>query len=246
MYPDSKNICYTESDVTWKRGRKVNTNKIKAIAFDAYGTLFNVHSVIEVCDELFPGQGTRLSQLWRTKQLEYSWLRALMGRYVDFRQITEEALIFACRQLDLPLDEAYRKRLMEEYLMLKPYPEVSDVLPRLTAWKRTIFSNGSLDFLLPLVKHTALEQHLDDVISVDDAKIYKPHPAAYTRVLEVLQVKREEVVFVSSNAWDAAGAKSFGFHVAWLNRTGQTFDELGQPPDFIIRNLGELLPILQK
>ncbi|MCC3377754.1 haloacid dehalogenase type II, partial [Cohnella sp. REN36] len=96
-----------------------------------------------------------------------TWLRSLMGRYADFRQVTEEALVFACKQMDLPLDETYRKRLMEEYLMLRPYPEVLGILPKLTAWQRVIFSNGSLDFLLPLVKNTRVEEHIDAVISVD-------------------------------------------------------------------------------
>jgi 2-haloacid dehalogenase len=221
-------------------------NNIRAIVFDAYGTLFDVHSVIQACDELFPGQGTSLSYLWRSKQLEYTWLRSLMGRYTDFKQVTEEALVFACKQLNLPLDASYQKRLMNEYLILRPYPEVHTVLSKLTRWKRAIFSNGSPNLLLPLVRNTAVEQYVDDVISVDLAKIYKPHPAAYTCVLETLQVEPKEVLFISSNSWDAAGAKSFGFHVAWLNRGGQTFDELGQTPDFIIEDLTRLLPILQK
>ncbi|MBN6187691.1 haloacid dehalogenase type II [Aneurinibacillus sp. BA2021] len=218
---------------------------IKAIVFDAYGTLFDVHSVIQACDECFPGQGASLSHLWRTKQLEYTWLRSLMGRYANFRQVTEEALVFACKQLDLPLDAAYKKRLMEEYDMLQPYAEVLHVLPKITRWKRAIFSNGSPDFLLPLVKNTGVEEHMDAVISVDDVKLYKPHPASYAKVTEVLEVKREEVLFLSSNAWDAAGAKSFGFHVAWLCRMGQPFDELQQTPDFVLQTLDDLLPILQ-
>ncbi|WP_407942286.1 haloacid dehalogenase type II [Microaerobacter geothermalis] len=216
---------------------------IKAFVFDAYGTLFNVHSVIELCNRLFPGQGEELSEIWRSKQLEYTWLRSLMGRYVHFGKVTEDALVFACKHLELTLDESMKERLMEEYKKLRTFPEVPEVLKLLNGKKRVIFSNGSPDILKPVVHFNGLDDHIDDILTVDDAKVYKPDPKSYTVVLEKLHVKREEVLFISSNPWDAAGAKSFGFHVAWVNRNNKTMDELNQSPDIIVSDLYGVLQI---
>jgi 2-haloacid dehalogenase len=216
---------------------------IKAYVFDAYGTLFDVHSVIKQCNKLFPNKGDELSQIWRNKQLEYTWLRSLMGRYVNFNQVTKDALVFACKSLGLSLDFSKQEILMNEYLKLKDYPEVKNVLKQLKNNTRVIFSNGSQDILQPLVKNSGLDQHLDAILSADDVKLYKPHPASYTHVLEKLQLKREDILFISSNPWDIAGAKSFGFHTAWVTRGKKTMDELNQSPDWIIQDLRGLLEI---
>jgi 2-haloacid dehalogenase len=216
-------------------------DQIQAIVFDAYGTLFDVHSVVEACDRLFPDKGTQISEVWRAKQLEYSWLRSLMGRYQDFRQVTEDALRYACHSLGLPITDAQEKELMEDYLHLNCYKEVHEVLKQIQNHQMAIFSNGTLDMLNSLVQNTGLDPYISDVLSVDEAKVYKPAPRAYTLVLDKLKLEREQILFVSANAWDVVGAKSFGFHVAWVNRGNQTFAELGKNPDLILSDLGGLI-----
>jgi 2-haloacid dehalogenase len=220
-------------------------SNVKAVVFDAYGTLFDVHSVVDACEEHFPGWGRALSERWRTKQLEYTWLRSLMGRYRDFRQVTEDALAYACQELGLSLEIPVKERLMDAYLRLKPYPEVTEALRRLDRKKRVIFSNGSPDMLEPVVKNAAIGDLLDGILSVDEVKTYKPHPYAYTLVLEKLNVERESVLFVSSNAFDIAGAKSFGFRVAWVNRGKKVLDMLEQQPDWVIHDLRGLAECLR-
>ncbi|MCZ8515357.1 haloacid dehalogenase type II [Paenibacillus filicis] len=219
--------------------------KIQAIVFDAYGTLFDVHSISKKCSELFPDKGEELSRIWRSKQLEYTWLRSLMGRYSNFHQVTIDALMQACRTLDVSLDEDKQAQLMDEYLKLSIYSEVAEVLQNLKNIKKVIFTNGNQEMVRPLIEYRGLTGMLDGVLTSDSVKTYKPDPKAYTVVLEQLKVSREEVLFVSSNPWDAAGAKSFGFHVAWINRGHQKMDELGQAPDIIISDLHGILDFLK-
>jgi 2-haloacid dehalogenase len=195
-----------------------------AYLFDAYGTLFDVHSVVQACDACWPGKGTQLSQLWRAKQLEYTWLRSLMNRYVPFSQVTRDALQWSCQSLALPLDGKQADGLMQEYLRLKTYGDVPQTLERLKG-KKAILSNGSPDMLDPLVKNAGLR--LDAVLSVDALKIFKPAPQVYQLAVERLGVRKEDIAFVSSNCWDALGAKSFGFAVYWINRTGAPGDPQG-------------------
>jgi 2-haloacid dehalogenase len=214
--------------------------QIKALVFDAYGTLFDVHSVIRLCDELWPGKGAALSQLWRTKQLEYTWQRSLMQRYEDFGRVTDAGLRYASKALGLPLDEAQRARLMDAYLHLATYPEVPDTLKRLAGRKLAILSNGSPGMLEPVVANAGLARTLDAVISVDALRIYKPDPRVYALAVEKLGVPTGAIGFVSSNCWDALGAKSFGFRVFWCNRAGAPVDELGVAPDHEMRSLAEL------
>jgi 2-haloacid dehalogenase len=214
----------------------------KALVFDAYGTLFDVHSVVEQCDELWPGKGLLLSQLWRTKQLEYSWLRSLMRRYQDFAQVTDAALGYACAALGLPLDGERRRRLIGAYRELATFPEVRGALAALKASKirLAILSNGSPAMLRPLVAHAGLGELIGTVLSVDPRKIYKPAPAVYRLAVERLRVPKRSLGFVSSNCWDACGAKSFGFRTFWINRTGAPVDALGVAPDHVIGGLDEL------
>jgi 2-haloacid dehalogenase len=213
----------------------------RALVFDAYGTLYDVHAVVQRCDEFWPGRGTELSKLWRAKQLEYTWQRSLMRRYAPFSQVTREALAYACQALKLPLDGEREAGLMQEYLRLAAYPDVPGALGRFKM-KTAILSNGSPDMLDPLVRHSGLK--FDAVLSVDDVKIFKPAPAVYQVAVDRLGVKKEDIGFVSSNCWDALGAKSFGFRVYWINRAGAPLDALGLQPDGQLRSLGDLPEVL--
>lgn len=213
---------------------------LKALVFDAYGTLFDVHSVVTLCDSLFPGRGTPLSQLWRAKQLEYTWLRTLMGRYADFTAVTRDALEYACKVLHLALDEKKCAQLMDAYNHLALYPDARDALAALSGLKLAILSNGSPAMLEPLVRNAGLGEVLNAVISVDRVKIFKPDSRVYQLAPDTLGVDKSEIGFVSSNYWDAAGAKSFGFKVFWINRAGAQADTLGAAPDHVLGKLTEL------
>jgi len=213
-----------------------------ALVFDAYGTLFDVHSVGARCEAYWPGKGAQLSQLWRAKQLEYTWQRSLMQRYAPFSQVTREALLYACEALKLKSGEKEAQALMNEYLNLAAYPEVAGALKRLAQRKLAILTNGSPDMIGPLVKNRGMENTFDAVLSVDELKIYKPAPQVYRLAAERLGLPAGEIGFVSSNCWDALGAKSFGFAVHWINRSAAPVDRLGFRPDSIVKSLDEILP----
>ena len=210
----------------------------RALVFDAYGTLFDVHSVSARCEAFWPGKGAQLSQLWRTKQLEYTWQRSLMQRYAPFSQVTREALEYACSALRLPSDAQKEKVLMEEYRRLAAFPDVAGALAKLKGRKLAILTNGSPDMIAPLVEHSGLA--FDAVLSVDEVGVYKPAPEVYQLAVEALLVKKEEIGFVSSNCWDAIGAKSFGFSVYWINRSNAPVDRSGFAPDAQLSSLGDL------
>lgn len=214
---------------------------IKAVVFDVYGTLFDVHSVVEKCESYFPTKGKDLSKLWRNKQLEYSFLRQLMGTYETFLTITKEALAYSCESLNLSLEKETEEILIKEYFNLTLYKEVEEVLDALKHKKLAVFSNGSRDMLEPLIANSPLFTKDIVLLSVDDRKVFKPTPMSYQIVLKSLDVSREEVLFVSSNTWDIAGAKNFGFKTAWINRQKQVFDQLGVKPDFEYYDLRGLL-----
>ncbi|MDA0276458.1 MAG: haloacid dehalogenase type II [Proteobacteria bacterium] len=216
--------------------------QIDALVFDAYGTLYDVHSVMQRCESFWPGKGAAVSQGWRTKQLEYTWQRSLMNRYQPFSTITRDALAYACEALGLALSAEQTEALMQEYLRLSAYPDVPAALQKLPA-KRAILSNGSPDMLEPLVANSGLS--FSAVISVDELKIFKPVPHVYELAVRKLGVSLDGIGFVSSNCWDALGAKSFGFRVFWINRTGAPVDRLGFQPDAILKGLGELPEILR-
>ena len=212
---------------------------IRGYVFDAYGTLFDVHSIVEA-GRAITSDPQELSALWRQKQLEYTWLRSLMGRYEDFWAVTEAALIYSVRRLGLSATDAQLAALMEAYNRLSCFPEVRKALARLTGRPRAILSNGSPKMLSAAVGAAALTHVLDHVISVDRVRIYKPAPAVYALGPQTLGIPAEELLFVSSNAWDVAGAKAFGFQVAWCNRAGAPQEELGVRADYVVRDLGEL------
>jgi 2-haloacid dehalogenase len=212
---------------------------IRGYVFDAYGTLFDVHAVVEAGRAL-TSDPVALSMLWRQKQLEYTWLRSLMGRYEDFWTVTEAALRHSVKRLGLAASDADLARLMEAYLTLACFPEVRPALARLTGRPRAILSNGAPRMLAAAVASGGLGGALDHVISVDRVRIYKPAPAVYALGPQTLGVPAGELLFVSSNAWDVAGAKAFGYRVAWCNRLGAPEEELGVRADYVVANLTEL------
>jgi len=218
----------------------------EALVFDAYGTLFDVHSVTRLADSLFPGKGAALSQAWRTKQLEYTWLRSLMNRYDDFNTVTAEALDWALESLALPAKPGDRRALMLAYRSLGLFPEVSGALERLgKGHSLAILSNGHPDMLDAVVDHNELRVHFGErVFSVHEAGVFKPDPRVYAIASAQLALPAEAVGFVSSNGWDAAGAKSFGFRAWWVNRGKAPVERLGSPPDAVVGNLAELATLL--
>ncbi len=218
---------------------------IKALAFDAYGTLFDVHSVVETIEEHFPFKGRQLSEIWRTKQLEYTWLVSLMERYESMWELTRSSLVYGLKRLDLPLDEDVMENLMASYLTLQTFPEVPDALRVLRERHRAIFSNGNLDMLRPLVHNTGLSSVLDDVITVEPVRVFKPSMRAYRYAEQQLGVPAEKALFVSSNAFDVAGAKAFGFQVAWVQRGQGQLEELGVTPDHVVASLEEIASLIE-
>jgi 2-haloacid dehalogenase len=237
---------------------------IKAVVFDAYGTLFDIQSVAAVTEEAFPGYGEIITQIWRIKQLEYTWLRSLMRRYQDFSTITRDSLAYALRVLGLKYERAAFERIMDKYLHLDLYPDASAALAAMKDRKLAILSNGSTAMLNALVANSGLDRGLDATISIDAKRIFKPSPEAYALIEAVLGVPPTEVLFVSSNPWDTCGAKAFGLNVAWIERVTPEamalacvksdvvapltmfkairtqMDELGLEPDYRIHALSEL------
>lgn len=191
---------------------------IDAFVFDAYGTLYDVQSVYEVTEKEFPGQGDLITQVWRLKQLEYTWLRSLMGAYRSFWEISEESLVFTLRSIGISYDVAQLSRIMEKYLFLDPYPDTLPTLDALKGRPLGILSNGNQEILDTLANNTGVADKLDHIISIDRIGIFKPNSGAYELVEKVLGVPPGRTVFVSSNAFDACAAKNFGFQVAWIER----------------------------
>jgi len=212
---------------------------IRGYVFDAYGTLFDVHSVVEA-GRVITGDPVALSTMWRQKQLEYTWLRALMGTYADFWVVTEAALRYTIGRLGLTASEAQVRQLMEAYLSLACFPEVKAALRQLAGRPRAVLSNGAPSMLAAAVTASGLTALLEHVISVDRVKTYKPSPLVYALGPETLGVSAGELLFVSSNGWDVAGAKAFGYQVVWCNRTGAPEEELGVRPDLVIDSLEKI------
>jgi len=237
---------------------------IKAVVFDAYGTLYDVQSVAAVTEETFTGYGDIITQIWRIKQLEYTWLRSLMRRYQDFAVVTRDSLAYTLRVLGLEHDSGVFERIMDKYLHLDLYPDATTALAAMRDRRLAILSNGSTAMLTALVANSGLDRVLDATISVDSEKIFKPAPEAYTLIESVLGVPPAQVLFISSNPWDACGAKAFGLNVAWIERVTPEamalacartdavapltmfkairtqMDELGIEPDYRIHALTEL------
>lgn len=220
---------------------------IKACVFDAYGTLFDVHSAVGKYSGRLGDVADQVSNVWRTKQLEYTWLRSLMKKHTDFWQVTQEALDYALDVFDIR-DKQLRNDLVNAYLELACYPEVPDTLLKLKAGGRqiAILSNGSPAMLEAVVKSSGLEDLIRIILSVEMVGIFKPAPSVYQLAVDRLAVSAAEIIFMSSNAWDAVGATAFGFRVAWINRFAQRPERLPFQPDIEIKTLDELLPLLSK
>ncbi len=218
---------------------------IKACVFDAYGTLFDVHSAVNKRRARIGEDADRMSQLWRRKQLEYTWLRSLMGAYADFWQITGDALDYAMETYGLA-DEALRDDLMRAYLDLDCFPEVRDTLTVLKArhLKIALLSNGTRRMIEAVVHGAGLAHLVDEIYTVDDLSIYKPHAGVYRLACERLDVSPEAISFQSANAWDASGAAYFGFRVVWINRAGQKPERLPGRLDAELATLADLPALL--
>lgn len=220
--------------------------EISALVFDAYGTLFDVHSVSRLAETLFPGKGAALSVAWRSKQLEYTWLRSLMGRYEDFSRVTQSALEWSFESLGLEADDAARRALLDEYRRLATFPEVPATLRTLAEKKPlAILSNGHPEMLNAVVDHNGLRSLFrGGVLSVHAAKTFKPDASVYRLAEDQLGVTRSLMGFVSSNGWDAAGAKSFGFRAFWVNRGGAPVERLGVRPDAVVKDLSGIVDLV--
>ena len=214
---------------------------IRACVFDAYGTLFDVTSAAARAKDTLGARWQPLSELWRAKQLQYTWLRALMDEHVDFWQVTGDALDYAMASLAIN-DPSLRTRLMRLYLELDAYPEVKETLSRLKAagLGLAILSNGTPQMLAAAVKNSGIAELIEKVLSVEEVGAYKPHPKVYGLAAERLAIEREQVCFLSSNAWDAHAAKAFGYRVLWCNRFGQAPERIPERPDGEIATLAAL------
>ena len=210
--------------------------------FDAYGTLFDVHAAVRRYAEAVGPDGQLLSEIWRAKQLEYSWVRTLMGAYADFWQLTEQALDYAFGRVP-SVDRSIRDKLLEAYWQCDCYPEVPLVLKSLKAEgaRLAILSNGTPAMLGAAIRNAALAPLLDEVFSVDQVKRFKTDPSVYEMVTTAWRVYPEKVSFQSSNRWDVAGATKFGFHTVWINRAGQPDEYRDHPPGLVLPTLQGLL-----
>ncbi|PPR09691.1 MAG: (S)-2-haloacid dehalogenase 4A [Alphaproteobacteria bacterium MarineAlpha11_Bin1] len=221
-------------------------SEVKACVFDAFGTLFDVHSAANRMKDELGENVDKLSEMWRFKQLQYTWLRSLMGQHEDFWQVTGDALDYSMRALDMS-DDSLRAKLMELYLQLDAYPEVVDVLTRLKdgGKKTAILSNGEPSMLVAAAKNANIYSLLDKVLSVEKVGIFKPHPSTYQIAVDELKFPANHICFQSSNCWDAHGAAAVGFMVTWVNRFEQPHENLPSKPHAEIKTLSDLLPLLK-
>ena len=217
---------------------------IKAIIFDAYGTLFDVNSAAEKCKDKIGNKWERFADYWRTTQLEYTWLRSLMNRHKDFLQVTEESLYKSMKKFEI--DISMKNELLSLYKVLSTFKEVPEVLKKLKEkkYKLGILSNGTPYLLEELIKSNNLQNIFDDVFSIEKVGIYKPDSKVYEIPIRKYKIKKEEVVFLSANTWDVCGGGNYGFNSVWVNRNNNIFDYLDYKPKNEIKNLKELLDIV--
>ena len=211
---------------------QIDARHIRAVVFDAF-PIFDPRPISLLTEELFPGRGKALGDLWRTRQFEYTWLRTLSGRYVDFKTVTTDALTFAARSLNLPLDEKQKAKLIDAYFTLDAWPDVVDALTTLhgAGIRLGFLSNFTRQMLDANLRHTGLSPFFEHVLSTDEAGAFKPDPRAYQLALNAFALSREEIVFAAFAGWDAAGAKSFGYPTFWVNRQSAALENLGFTPD---------------
>jgi 2-haloacid dehalogenase len=217
---------------------------IKAIIFDAYGTLFDVNSAAEKCKNKIGEKWEPFANYWRTTQLEYTWLRSLMGRHQDFWKVTEQSLDKSMKIFQI--DTSMKDELLDLYKVLSTFPEVKETLKKLKEkkYKLIILSNGTPSLLKELVSSNNLESIFDDVLSIEEVKIYKPHPNVYNIPIKKYQIKKNQFAYLSSNTWDVSAAGNFGFNAVWVNRNKNIFDNLDYKPITEINNLSYLNDLL--
>jgi len=217
---------------------------IKAIIFDAYGTLFDVNSAAEKCKEKIGDKWEAFANYWRTTQLEYTWLRSLMKRHKDFWQVTEDSLDKSMKVFSI--DSSMRDELLDLYKILSPYSEVTKVLKSLRnkKYKISILSNGTPSLLNTLVKSNNLENLFDDIFSIEEVGIYKPDSKVYDMPIKKYKIKNNEVTFLSANTWDVSGGGNYGFNSIWVNRNNNIFDNLDYKPKHEIKSLEQLLDLI--
>ena len=217
---------------------------IKAIIFDAYGTLFDVNSAAEKCKDKIGDKWEGFANYWRTTQLEYTWLRSLMKRHKDFWQVTEDSLDKSMKTYEI--DSSMRNELLNLYKILSPFKEVPEVLKSLKDknLKLAVLSNGTPSLLNELVKSNNLENIFDDIFSIEEVGVYKPDSKVYDIPIKKYQIQKKEVVFLSSNTWDVSGGGVFGYNSVWVNRFNKVFDKLSYKPQYVINNLNQLLEIV--
>ena len=217
---------------------------VKAIIFDAYGTLFDVNSAAEKCKDKIGDKWEGFANYWRTTQLEYTWLRSLMKRHKDFWQITEDSLDKSMNTFNI--DKSMRNELLDLYKTLNTFPEVKDVLNKLKErnYKLAILSNGTPSLLNELVKSNNIENIFDDIFSIEDVGIYKPDSRVYDIPTKKYQIQKNEVVFLSANTWDVSGGGNYGYNAIWVNRSNNIFDNLDYKAKNEVKNLNHLLDII--
>ena len=217
---------------------------IKAIIFDAYGTLFDVNSAAEKCQNKIGDKWESFANYWRTTQLEYTWLRSLMKRHKNFWEITQDSLDKSMRVFKI--DNSMRNELLDLYKTLAPFKEVPGILKQLKEkkYKLAILSNGTPELLDKLIKNNNLENYFDDIFSIEDVSIYKPNSKVYDMPIKKYSFEKKEILFLSSNTWDVSGAGNYGYNSVWVNRNRNIFDNLDFKPNFEIEDLSELMGLI--
>ena len=217
---------------------------IKAIIFDAYGTLFDVNSAAEKCKDKIGDKWEGFSNCWRVTQLEYTWLRSLMNRHQDFWKVTEDSLDKSMQTFKI--DPSMKSELLNLYKVLSTFKEVKEVLNELKKknFKLAILSNGTPSLLNELVKSNNLDNIFNDIFSIEEVKVYKPHPRVYNIPIEKYQIQKNEVVYLSANTWDVSAGGNYGFNPVWVNRNNSIFDKLDYVPKYQIENLSKLIDII--
>ena len=225
----------------------------KLIAFDAYGTLFDVYSMGQLAEELYPGHGQEFALMWRDRQIEYTRLVTMSDPnpngskyYLPFWELTIRSLRYVCKRMNLSLSEQNENRLMDQYAKLICFEDSLTVLKTIKekGLSSAILSNGSRKMLATVVESNGLQPYLDKIVTVEDVHLFKTDPNAYALLLTAFPVKKDEILFVSSNAWDALAAKWYGFDVFWVNRLGHPFEEIGEKPNYEGNSLSEVLKVL--
>ena len=225
----------------------------KLVAFDAYGTLFDVYSIGELAEALFPAHGQALALMWRDRQIEYTRLVTMSDPdpsgskyYLPFWELTERSLRYVCKRMSLELSAGNEKRLMDQYAKLISFEDSLTTLQEIKkrGISTAILSNGSREMLATVVDSNGVKPYLDQVVTIEDVRLFKTAPQAYALLLKAFPVKKEEVLFVSSNAWDALAARWYGYDVFWINRLGHPFEEIGEQPNYQGNSLSKVLEVI--